>query len=158
MAEKEKLLEKGVSGKFDYLEHTADVYIVAYGNDLLEMFENAGLGLFETMVNTSQLEPVETRKVKSEGFDLENLLYRWLEDLLSLYYIEGIVCREVRVHELTIRRGNNETMYTIGGECVGETFNPDKHESRVEVKAVTYHLMKIVKDEDKWKAYFVLDI
>jgi len=158
MTEKEKPLEKGIPGRFDYLEHTADVYIVAYGNDLLEMFENAGLGLFETMVNTNQLEPVETRKVESEGFDLENLLYRWLEDLLSLYYIEGIVCREVKVYELTIRRENNEAMYMIRGECIGEVFNPDKHESRVEVKAVTYHLMKIVKDEEKWKAYFVLDI
>ncbi|RLG79455.1 MAG: archease, partial [Thermoprotei archaeon] len=33
----EKIIQPGLSGKFDYLEHTADIYIVAYGKDLLEL-------------------------------------------------------------------------------------------------------------------------
>ncbi len=154
----EKIVQQGLPGKFDYLEHTADIYIVAYGSNIIELFENAGLALFESMTNTKDVKPVEERIISAEGFDLENLLYRWLEELLILYYSENLMCSEVIVEEIGIKKTGEEIEYSIRGRCRGEFFNPEKHESKVEVKAVTYHLMKIVKDEEKWKAYFVLDI
>jgi len=154
----EKIVQQGIPGKFDYLEHTADIYIVAYGSDLLELFENAGLSLFESMTNTSRVEPVIEKKIIAEGFDLENLLYRWLEELLIIYYSENIMCSKITVEEITIKRSNGETTYTIKGVCRGEEFNPNKHESKVEIKAITYHLMRIVKEDGKWRAYYVFDI
>ena len=153
-----KIVEQGIQGKFDYLEHTADVYILAYGGDLIELFENAGLSLFETMTNTRDLELSIERRIHAEGFDLESLLYRWLEELLFLYYSENIMCKEVYVENLCVKREDGDRVYSIDGVCRGECFNPNRHVSKVEVKAVTYHLMKIVKDEEKWRAYFVLDI
>lgn len=154
-----KLAEKGLAGRFDYLEHPADVYIRAYGNNLIELFENAGLALFETMVKTSDVKQVKKREIVVEGFDLENLLYRWLEDLLTLYYSENIICSKIDVSSMEIiKESSEEVVYKLKGSCWGEPFDPDRHESRVEVKAVTYHLMKIVKDEKSWYAYFVLDI
>ena len=154
----EKIVQPGLPGKFDYLEHTADIYIVAYGSNLIELFENAGLSLFESMTNTNRVEPKIVKKVEAEGYDLENLLYRWLEELLILYYSENLMCSEVIVNEISIRRENSELSYNIKGLCRGEAFDPKKHESKVEIKAVTYHLMRIVKDEEKWKAYYVFDI
>ncbi len=153
-----RIVEKGLEGRFDYLEHTADVYIVAYGSNLLELFGNAGLALFETMTDTRRLDSREARRVEAEGFDLESLLYRWLEELLTLYYSEGLMCREVTAEKIVIENPVEPT-YRIEGYCKGSVFDPDKHESRVEVKAVTYHQMRIVRGEDsRWKAYFVLDI
>ncbi|MCD6300812.1 MAG: archease [Staphylothermus sp.] len=155
----EKIVERGIPGKFDYLEHTADIYIVAYGSDLLTLYENAGLALFESMTDTASLERKIKKEVTSEGFDLESLLYRWLEDLLTLYYSENIMCGEIKVHELNIERTDeNELSYTVEGECIGDKFDPSKYEPKVEVKAVTYHMMRIIKNEEGWKAYFVLDI
>jgi SHS2 domain-containing protein len=155
----ERIAEKGIEGKFDYLEHTADLYIRAYGRDLLELFSNAGLSIFESMTTTSSLEAKEKRSVKAEGYDLENLFYRWLEELLTLYYSEGLMCREVVAEELVIRRVNDDREYSVKGYCVGEIFDPERHESKVEIKAVTYHQMRIIRDPEKgWIAYFVLDI
>ncbi len=155
----ERVVEKGLEGRFDYLEHTADLYIRAYGRDLLELFSNAGLSIFESMTSTRMLEPRERRDVEAEGFDLENLLYRWLEELLTLYYSEGFMCREVYADEIIIRRVNGEREYRVKGYCIGEVFDPEKHESKVEIKAVTYHQMKIIRSEDGgWRAYYVLDI
>ena len=36
--------------KFRFLEHTADVFIEAYGKDLKEAFENVAIGLMNLMV------------------------------------------------------------------------------------------------------------
>lgn len=154
----EKIVEKGLPGKFDFLEHTADIYIVAYGENILELFENAGLAMFESMTDTSGIDKKQVREIISEGFDLESLLYRWLEDLLTIYYSETIMCSEVSVESLNIERRGDDIQYNIKGKCIGDFFDPDKHVSKVEIKAVTYHLMRIIKDEEKWKAYFVLDI
>ncbi len=163
MEDGERIVEHGLEGRFDYLEHTADVYIVAYGSSLLELYENAGLSLFETMTDTTKLAHSVERAVESEGFDLESLLYRWLEDLLTLYYSEGLMCGEIIADEISIKRdcGNRGEgpCYKIKGLCRGEVFDPERHESRVEVKAVTYHMMRITRSgEGEWRAYFVLDI
>ncbi len=153
-----RIAEKGLPGKFDYLEHTADVYILAYGSNLLELLENAGIALFETMTNTSQVIQRVHRDIVVEGIDLENLLYRWLEELLTFYYTENLMCSKIVAKKLSITRGEEGIDYRLEGYCEGEEFDPEKHESKVEVKAVTYHLMRITRDEDGWKAYFVLDI
>jgi len=154
----DKIAQKGLPGVFDYLEHMADIYIVAYGRNILELYGNAGLSLFESMTDTSRVERVVEKRVVAEGFDLENLLYRWLEELLYIYYSENMFCGVVRADKLLVVREGGEVRYLIEGVCVGEKYQPGKHEARVEVKAVTYHMMRIVLGEDGWKAYFVLDI
>ncbi len=153
-----RIAEPGLPGKFDYLEHTADAYILAYGSNIIELFENAGLALFETMTSTSKIEHRVSREVEARGIDLENLLYRWLEELLMIYYSENIMCGKVSVEKLVITREGDEVDYMVKGVCLGEEFDPERHESKVEVKAITYHLMRILRGEEGWKAYFVLDI
>ena len=111
------------------------------------------------MTSTRSLKSVERRDLEVEGYDLENLLYRWLEELLTLYYSEGLMCRDVVAEEINIKKSNEEVNYRIKGYCIGEYFDPERHESKVEIKAVTYHQMKIIRDENGlWKAYYVLDI
>jgi len=46
---------------FRFLEHTADVYVAAYGETLAEAFENAALAMFETMTDTENVKPQEKR-------------------------------------------------------------------------------------------------
>lgn len=154
----EKIVEKGLPGRFDYLDHMTDVFVVSYGRDIIEIFENAGLALFHTMTNTGSVNAVLERSVEAEGFDLENTLYRWLEELLTLYYMERIVCCEVIVDEFVVKRDSEGLRYVIRGRCCGEVFNREKHVGKLEVKAPTYSLMKILKDDQGWRAYFVLDI
>lgn len=147
-----------VPGVYDSLEHTSDVYIKARGVDIVELFENSGLALFDTIVNTKTVSGVLEREVEADGFDLENLLYRWLEALLFLYYSENIVCNHISIYELGVRRLNSDLQYYIKSRAFCEKFNPVRHEARVEVKSPTYSLMRIIKTESEWIAYFVLDI
>ncbi len=139
---------------FEFQEHTADILIVAYGKTLEELFENAALAVFEIMTDTSRIEPKIKRDITTTGVDLENLLYRWIEDLLYYFDAEGLVFSKFKVYKIE----NTGNEYLIEASAWGEEFDPNRHESRTLVKAVTYAQMNIEKTNGLWRATFVVDI
>ncbi|MEM0002211.1 MAG: archease [Desulfurococcaceae archaeon] len=157
MVNEEKVIYS-LPGVYESLEHTGDVYIRVRGRSLLDLFEKSGLALFDTMTDIRKIESKIEKEVVVEGFDLDNLLYKWLEALLVIYYSENLMCGSIVVDELVIKRVGEELSYVLKGRACCEEFNPEKHEARVEVKSPTYSLMKILKTTDEWIAYFVLDI
>lgn len=139
---------------FKFLEHTADVYVEVCGESLERAFELAGKALFEVMTDTSKVKPRQTYVVEDRGFDLENALYRWLEDLLIEYGRSSTVFSTFNV-EYVKKEGEE---YVFRATCSGEQFDPEKHEARTEVKAVTYSLMEVRPIASGWILRFVLDI
>ncbi|BAB65390.1 archease [Sulfurisphaera tokodaii] len=137
--------------KFEFFEHTADIGIRAYGRNLNEAFENAAVAVFEVMTDTSKVEPKEMREVKIDGYDLENLLYRWIESLLVYYDSEIMLFSKFYVNI-------DEKNLTLEGKAWGEKFDPNKHERRTVVKAMTYHEMKIENKGNYYILTFVVDI
>ncbi len=143
-----------MSKGYEFLPHTADVYVAAYGKTLEEAFANAAKALLEVMTDPNSVEVKTWREIEVEGFDLESLLYNWLEELLFYFDSEGLLFSEVQVEKITKEDGK----YVLKARVGGEPFNPEKHESRTLVKAATYHLMEILKDEKGYTLKFVLDI
>lgn len=137
-----------------FLEHIADAYIEVCGESLERAFELAGITLFEVMTDVSKVEPRVAKVIEDRGFDLENSLYRWLEDLLIEYGRSNIVFSKIKV-EYVKKEGDE---YVFKAVCLGDYFDPEKHEARTEVKAVTYSMMEIVRSDNKWILRFVLDI
>lgn len=138
--------------KFEFFEVTADVGIKAYGNTLNEAFENAALAMFEVMTDTSLVKPKVERKIEVESEDECALLYDWLSEFLVLLDSEYLVFSKFKSE---IKKTDNG--FSIEGNAWGEEFDLDVHESRAEVKAVTYHLMDVKKD-DIYRVKFILDI
>ncbi|HIC98308.1 MAG TPA: archease [Pyrodictiaceae archaeon] len=139
---------------FEFEEHTADVLIKAYGRTLEEAFANAARAVFEVITDTNKVEPRECRKVEIEGFDLENALYRWLEEFLIYFDSEGLVFSKFDVDKI---ERTAEGYRVIGIGC-GEQFDPEKHEHRTIVKAITYAQMSIERVDGLWRIRFVVDI
>ncbi len=143
-----------MAGGFELLPHTADVLIRAWGDSLEEAFSYGALGVYEVMTDTRRVEPRIERRLESSGFDLENLLYNWVEDLITLFDMEGFLASQVRV----------ERIWREGGEWMlravlrGEPYDPDRHESRALVKAATYHMMRIWRENGRHYVQFVVDI
>ena len=46
----------------------------------------------------------------------------------------------------------------VAGELLGETYDPARHDIRVEVKAVTYHQLKVAREGDAWVGTVILDL
>jgi SHS2 domain-containing protein len=141
-------------GKFEFLEHTADVYIRAHGKTLEEAFENAALAMFEVMTDTDKVSPDIEDSVEVEAEDEYALLYSWLEALLVKFETKNILYSKFRISSIE----ETSDGFSVKALVWGEKFNSKKHTQKVGVKAVTYHRMEIIKELDKVTLEFILDI
>ncbi len=141
--------------RFEFLEHTADLYIAAYGENLEEAFESAAYAMFESMTNLGKVKPQLEESVEVEGQDEQALLYNWLEALLIKFDITGKLYSKFKI--LNIKK--TSAGFNSRAKIWGEPFNPKKHLSKVGVKAVTYHQMEILRDsKGVVTVKFILDI
>lgn len=132
--------------KFKFIEHTADVGVESYGNNLKETFENAALGMFEIMTDTKKVEEKTRKIIVAKGEDRKSLLYDFLEQFLIIHDAENLIFTRVVINKI----GDNQ----IEAEVFGEEFDSKKHEDRTQVKAITYHDMMVT---DK-KIFYLVDI
>ncbi len=140
---------------FEFLEHTSDVYVRAYGRDLAEAFEEAGKALFAVLVRNAEVsEPRREVGVTAKGYDKMSLLYDWLEKLLLVFQLEKLVASDVRVLRIAEESGELVVM----GRAVGEDYSPQKHVPGIDVKSPTYWLMEVNEGPDGVELKFVLDI
>jgi SHS2 domain-containing protein len=141
-------------GKFEFLEHTADILIAAHGQNTEEAFENAALAMFEVMTDTTKVTPTQEDTVEVEAEDEYALLYSWLEALLVKFEVNGMLYSKFKVTSLQ----DTDEGFKLKATAWGEKFTAEKHPQKVAVKAVTYHRMEIIKEYDKVTLEFILDI
>ena len=147
--------------KFRFLEEiaTADVAFEAYGKSLDELFENCGLAVEETMVDTrtiSKSNPPaggQKAKIQIKNQNLENLLYDFLSELVFLKDRDGLLFSKTKVKINLV-----SNIYHLSSNLSGEAIDPSRHHLRADVKAVTKHLFKTEKEKEGYKATVVLDI
>lgn len=140
--------------RFEFLEHTADAYVAAYGASLEEAFENAALATFEVMTDVEKVEAKVEDFVDVEAHDEYALLYNWLEALLIKFDVTDSLYSRFKVSSIEKTPGG----LRLRAKIWGESFNQEKHLQKVGVKAVTYHRMEIVKKPKVVMVKFILDI
>ena len=140
--------------RFKFLEHTADAYIEAYGASLEEAYANAAIAMFQVMTETSKVDPKIEELIEVEGKDLSSLLYSWLEELLVRHEIKNKLYSKFQIETIEAKRES----YKLKAKIYGEDFNSNKHPSKTEVKAVTFHMMDINQSRGQNRIRFVLDL
>jgi SHS2 domain-containing protein len=131
----------------------SDAYIEAYGRDLNEAYANAAYALTDTVIDIQTVKPELKKVIEVRGFDLLNLLYNWLETILLEMQVEQNVFRE-----FSTKVSKEGDSWVIRAECFGERFDLEKHRPKVEVKAVTYHLMEVIDEGNRYVLRFLLDL
>ena len=124
--------------EFEVLDHTADVGIIAYGADLKQAFANAAKGLFSLITSLGDVEEALHRDIELTADDAESLLVDWLNELVYYFDAEGILFKRFDISEL-----NNSHLKARG---YGEKADSARHELKMGVKAATYHMLKIEKN------------
>lgn len=142
------------TGKFEFLEHTADVYIRAHGKTMEEAYENAALAMFEVMTDTDKVAQAQEEAVEVEAEDQYALLYNWLEALLVKFETENMLYSKFQIANWEETAEN----FKLKAKVWGEKFDGQKHSQKVAVKAVTYHRMVIIMERDRVILEFILDI
>lgn len=138
--------------KFEFLEHTADLKFIAYGKTFDSCFENSALAMFSAIFDLDFISIVEKQYIDLEAEDPEILLHDWLSELLFLFTTDEFVPKEFNV---SIKKDKNYRLHAIAS---GEKFDRERHQIKAEVKAVTYHDMRIEKKNDVWTVQVLCDI
>lgn len=140
------------SKKYESFEHTADLGLYIYGAGSQELFAAAAEALTAQLTDPRRIKPAEERKIELEEKSPEELLRSWMTELLYLYTSEGWLCAKAAFESLT----ENSLAAVIRGEKADEA----RHEITGEVKAVTWHRLKIerLEPEGILRATVVLDV
>lgn len=135
---------------YELFEHTADLGLRATAADLDTLFTEMAACLFTAIVEDFTLvRPAMDVAIEIAGTDREFLLFDWLKELLHRCEDEQMLfCR----FEVNVRDDG------LSATAWGEPFDPDRHALSHEVKAITYHELKVVKVDDSWLAEVIVDI
>jgi SHS2 domain-containing protein len=135
---------------FEIIDHTADIGIVAYGADIKQVFANAALGLFNLMADLDNLKEDVKREIELSAEDVEVLLVEWLNELIYISEVEHIIFKRFEINELR----NTQLKAT----CFGEKIKPGQHRLKREIKAATYHMLRLNKEDGSYKVQIIFDI
>ncbi len=137
------------------VDHTADIGLRVWGGTPAELFESAGRGLAHLMTDPRLVRPSESREIVLDARDLEEALISWLQEMIYRFEVERFVPAEIEVDEVRLPR--------VAGRIRGEAFDPARHETRLDIKAATYHALEVLRTAtgeggDRWEAVVIFDI
>jgi SHS2 domain-containing protein len=135
---------------YEVFEHTADIGLRVRAPDLNALFAEAGRGLFSLIVeNLDEVQPQQELTVRLAGEDRELLLFDWLNELLFQFDAHHLVFSRFQV---AVDEGG------LTATVAGEPVDPARHRLDHEVKAITYHGLKVAQEPGGWVAEVIVDI
>ena len=140
---------KTPQGSFEFIDHTADVGISVTAPTLEGLFETAAFAFTELITSVDSLSYRVESKFRLQEDEIETLLVSWLQELLYVFDTEGLLFGRFQVNLQDSR---------LEATAWGEPLDPDIHTMKTEIKAVTYHLLDVVKDDLGWQAQVIFDI
>lgn len=136
--------------RFETIEHTADIGIRAFAADERSLFENASAGMFSLITDLEMVDPAESFPVAVEGDGFEEILVAWLNELLYVFESNGVLLCRFEIDELD--------RYHAAGQAMGEPIDPGRHRLECDIKAVTYHMLRVEHLDDAWVAEVIFDV
>ncbi len=140
---------------YEIFEHAVDAGLRVRARDLNGLFRDAAAGLFDLVTDYAALQktPEEVLRTVEMNFREENapeLFMHWLQELLFFFSARKLI--PVRFDFITL----TPLMLKMKGKAA--LFDPRRHVSRHEVKAVTHHRFRVFQTPGGWEAEVILDI
>ena len=139
-----------IDKNYELIEHTADIGIRVKAKDLKELFRQAGLAMFDIIaeVKNPESRPQQKIKIVQKADNLEELFVNWLNELLSLSATKELIFSDFKITKLD---KNLLEALALGKSSKDYKVN-------VEIKAATYHQLKIEKKQSGWQAEVIFDV
>ena len=135
---------------YETFDHTADLGLRVRAADLDGLFAEAAEALFSAVVEDLRtVRPVREIAVRLAGEDREYLLFDWLKALLYHFDADHLLFSRF---EVRLADGG------LTGKAWGEPLDRSRHELSHEVKAITYHGLRVERAEGGWLAEVIVDI
>jgi SHS2 domain-containing protein len=135
---------------YEHFEHTADLGLRVRAPDVESLFVEAAQALFAAVVaDLATVEPRRRVDVHLQADEREYLLFDWLKELLYHFDVEHMLFGRF---EVKIQGGE------LMGSAWGEPMDRSRHDLEHEVKAITYHGLRVEQTSDGWLAEVIVDI
>ena len=135
---------------YETFAHTADMGLRVQSRDLNSLYADAARGLFSMLVeNLDQVRPVQQKVYQIAGDEQDYLLLDWLNELLFTFDTERLLLAQFDVHVQPPG---------LSATCHGEPLDARRHRMDHEIKAITYHGLKVEQAGDGWLAEVIVDI
>lgn len=136
---------------FEYLDHTADVQIHAWGRDFETALAASAVAVHGYMVTLSEHEPTLEVEFVKKGHDLNSMVYNFLDEALYHFHARGFVMKQMKILEV------NRAEWSVRALARGGIFT-DGCTKGTEVKAITYSNLRVEEGEDSADIYVIVDI
>lgn len=133
---------------FRFLEHTADARIECTGRDFAELLESATEGFYAVALRTRRAGTDAERAVCVSGDSPEDVLIRWLQELIFLLDTEHFVAARF---QFTVSTEQGVSAHAFGYACAAD-------ERAEEVKSATYQQLCVRETKEGLLAQFTLDL
>jgi protein archease len=138
---------------YEFFDHTGDVGVALTGRTVEELFTASAAAFSDTVTALERIEPRQAEELDVAAPELDLLLVDFLSELLYRFDTRGWLTRRAEVEVRALDGG-----WELQGTLVGERLDPARHATKVLIKAVTYHGLKVVRRDGLWTARIVFDI
>ncbi|MDH5767570.1 MAG: archease [Nitrospirota bacterium] len=146
--------------KFKVLDISGDVGLRTFGKSINEAFVNAAIGMYNLITNLSTIKKVKTIDVSIKSQSIEGLFVSWLNELIFYFDAYGFIGKKIEINELIHAANQLASLqaYKLTASITGEDFDLERHESKLLIKAATYHKLRIEKVDNMWEIDVIFDI
>jgi SHS2 domain-containing protein len=135
---------------YKLLNHTADIGIEVWGKTKKQALANTVEAMFDLLTDSNNVSMVQKKRITIGGADTADMLINLLREALYLFHADAWLCKKCEILELTTKK--------IVAGFWGEPYDARKHQLKMEIKAVTYHTLKIERVEKSWRARVIFDV
>ena len=132
------------------IDHTADLGIRVSGADIKALFTNAGLAMFDLIAGKIHHEGEKACRVLAKGADWPDLMVAWLRELLYLWNGKEMLVRRIHIDHIS--------PHVVSADVRLFCFDMNRHRIRHEIKAVTYHQIRVDQTTAGWESTIIFDV
>jgi len=145
-----RLALESPAGTYEFFDHAADVGIRCRAASVGCLFEAAARAMMEWAGPPPDGNDPVSLQVNLEAEDREEMLVRWLQEVLYLFsqrHLYFVAAGFLRVTDTTLQ-----------GELLAEPWDQSSSREYQEIKAITYHQLRVCEEGGVWHASVILDI
>jgi SHS2 domain-containing protein len=141
---------------YRFLPHTADIRAAIEAPTFTALLDEVVALLRELTAGSGPPSKHEsTRPLSVTGSDPAELLIQFAREVLTAFQLDAIVPVRLELDTVQLPPGGTPS---IRGRLWGEPFDPTRHATQPEIKAVTRHGLAVRQDEAGWHAELVIDV
>jgi len=136
---------------YQAFQHTGDLGLEVWAANREGLFETASRALVDLLIEPERVEKKETHRWVVHGETDEGLMVRQLEEILFQMDAKGLVFSSFHVQFFDA--------HSLHCEARGEPLDRARHGFKTEIKAVTYHGLKLWREEKgRYRARVIFDV